>query len=187
MYNLRTCNTKISIPLLLSERNQLSKSPYIDQNKLCLTLNCNILYFFTLNFKGESTPYIKWVHKRSINITTTPGSNETNSNTTTTTTANPSKYSRYGERARAEASVIVPKINSITYTKDDVRYIVTDLKYEQTASSTLVLKDLRLADSGIYTCVMSNLKGVARKSTYLTVNPGRKIYFLYCWVKRERK
>ena len=88
------------------------------------------------------------------------------------------QYNRFGARAKADTSAIVPKMNSIAYVKDGVKHIVTDLKYEQATSSSLLLKDLSLADSGVYTCVMSNLKGVARKNTYLTVNPGRVFFIL---------
>ena len=120
-------------------------------------------------FTGQSTPYIKWVHKRSENITMLHN-NGTILNTTTTTSIPRNKQKNYD--AKAEIAVIVPKMNKITYMEDGVKHVVSDLKFEQAASSTLVLKDLSLMNGGVYTCVMSNSKGVTRQSTYLIVNPG---------------
>ena len=91
-------------------------------------------------------------------------------NTTTTTSRPRNKQKNYD--AKAEIAVIVPKMNNITYMEDGVKHVVSDLKFEQATSSTLVLKDLSLMDGGVYTCVMSNSKGVTRQSTYLIVSPG---------------
>jgi len=122
---------------------------------------------FRKYFIGQSTPFIKWVRITTENYTVP--FNTTMNSTTTTSTSQTS-----GSDSRADSEMISLKLNKISYIKDGIKYTIKDLKFEQTASSTLKLKNLVLQDSGTYTCVMSTRSGTARRLTSLTVKPGKQ-------------
>lgn len=123
---------------------------------------------------------MKWVQVTTVQF------NET-MNTTTTTPLQPHKHAFH-----ANSELVSLKLNSISYIKNGMKYIIKDLKLEQTTSSTLTLQKVIVEDSGTYTCVVSNRFGTVRKSAKLTVEPGESrenllhlFYVLYTFFYKQ--
>lgn len=125
------------------------------------------------------TPFIKWVKHQTVNITNILTENST-SNATLDMAATASTKTVEPDDSMAESSLVIPSSRKLEYINDNQITTITDLKMEQTQVSTLTIKKTTENDTAVYECLIINKKGIARRSSALTVKPSKIFFVLIC-------
>lgn len=87
------------------------------------------------------------------------------------------KETRAGETTVLECMASGSPKPKLTWTKDGGPLYATERHFFTAGNQLLIIVHSQIADSGVYTCEMSNTLGTERGSSHLTVTPGEEIFY----------